>query len=102
MPPVQTRNIVVADSVTVLGDHAGGSVVVSGSHGGVVAALFAAAAGVDAVIFNDAAIGKEEAGIAGLHLLEQYGMAAAAVDYRSARIGDGEDSLASGVLSFVN
>src|SRR5262249_55255846 len=79
-----------------------GAIVVCGSHGGIVAGLFAAAGGVAGVVFNDAAVGKDEAGIAGLRLLEQYGIAAAAVDYRSARIGDGEDTRVSGVISFVN
>jgi hypothetical protein len=96
------RPIIVTDSVTLLSERAQGTVVVCGSHGGIVAGLFAAAGGVDGVVFNDAAVGKEEAGIAGLHLLEQYGIAAAAVDYRSARIGDGEDSRTSGVVSFIN
>jgi hypothetical protein len=97
-----TRHIIVTDSVTLLNERAEGAVVVCGSHGGVVAGLFAAAGGVGGVIFNDAAVGKEQAGIAGLYLVERYGIAAAAVDYRSARIGDGEDSRASGVISFIN
>jgi hypothetical protein len=96
------RQIIVTDSVTLLNDRAHGAIVVSGSHGGIVAGLFAAAGGVAGVVFNDAAVGKDEAGIAGLRLVEQYGIAAAAVDYRSARIGDGEDSRASGVISFIN
>jgi hypothetical protein len=100
--PASRREIIVIDSVTLLTDPAEGAVVVCGSHGGIVAGLFAAAGGVAGVVFNDAAVGKEEAGIAGLRLIEQYGIAAAAVDYRSARIGDGEDSHASGVISFIN
>ena len=100
--PAPARQIIVTDSVTLLTDRAEGAVVVCGSHGGIVAGLFAAAGGVAGVVFNDAAVGKEEAGIAGLRLVEQYGIAAAAVDYRSARIGDGEDSRASGVISFIN
>jgi len=96
------RPIIVTDSVTLLNEQAQGTVVICGSHGGIVAGLFAAAGGVDGVVFNDAAVGKEEAGIAGLRLVEQYGIAAVAVDYRSARIGDGEDSRASGVISFIN
>jgi hypothetical protein len=100
--PAAAREILVVDSVTLLTDRAQGAVVVCGSHGGIVAGLFAAAGGVTGVIFNDAAIGKEGAGIAGLSLLQQYGIAAAAVDYGSARIGDGEDTHTSGLISFVN
>ncbi|MGE5639546.1 MAG: hypothetical protein ACM30H_05575 [Clostridia bacterium] len=93
--------IVTADSVTEPGEVAG-RVLVAGSHGGRVAAHYAAVAGVRAVIFNDAGIGLDEAGILGLALLETIGMAAAAVDHRSARIGDGGDMLARGILSRVN
>jgi hypothetical protein len=102
MAPTRIRRIIVRDSVTLLDDQATGAVVVSGSHGGIVAAQFAAAAGVDGVLFNDAGIGKERAGIAGLQFVEQYGVAAATVDYRSARIGDGENCRAYGVISFAN
>jgi hypothetical protein len=93
--------IVTAESVTQLGEVAG-KVLVAGSHGGVVAAYYAAQAGVRAVIFNDAGIGKDEAGVAGLAALEAIGMAAAAVGHASARIGDGEDMLARGVISRAN
>jgi hypothetical protein len=102
MVPTRIRSIIVRDSVTLLDDQATGAVVVSGSHGGIVAAQFAAAAGVDGVLFNDAGVGKERAGIAGLQFVEQYGIAAAAVDHRSARIGDGEDCRTCGVISFAN
>src|SRR5579871_2694578 len=98
----QPSAVVITDSATLLDDRAVGSVAVCGSHGGIVAALFAAAAGVKGALFNDAAVGKEEAGIAGLGELESYGIAAAAVDYRTARIGDGDDCHRSGVISHVN
>ena len=95
-------DIVVADSVTALGVRHRGAVLVSGSHGGVIAAHYAIAAGVRAAIFNDAGIGLDDAGIAGLPLLEALGIAAAAVSHRTARIGDGHDTLASGIVSKVN
>jgi hypothetical protein len=93
--------IVTADSVTQLGDVAG-KVLVAGSHGGLVAAHYAAKAKVRAVILNDAGIGLDSAGIAGLALLDSIGMAAAAVDHASARIGGGADMLARGIVSTVN
>jgi hypothetical protein len=93
--------IVEADSVTQLGDVAG-AVLVAGSHGGVIAAYLGAKAAVHALILNDAGVGKDRAGIAGLVYLEELGMAAAAVDCMSARIGDGADMLARGVISHAN
>ncbi len=89
------------ESVTALSE-VDGKVLVAGSHGGLVAASYAAKALVHAVIFNDAGIGLDDAGVAGLRWLDAIGMAAAAADHRSARIGDGEDMLANGVITRVN
>ncbi len=93
--------VVAAESVTRLGDVAG-KVLVAGSHGGVIAAWYGAKAGAHALVLNDAGVGKDRAGIAGLAYLEAIGMAAAAVDCMSARIGDGADMLARGVISHAN
>jgi len=87
--------------VTRLEDVAG-EVLVAGSHAGVIAAWYGAKAGVHALVLNDAGVGKDRAGIAGLVYLEEIGMAAAAVDYMSARIGDGADMLARGVIGHAN
>jgi hypothetical protein len=92
----------VFDSATKLDDSARGAVVVCGSHGGMYPAWLAAAAGVRAVVLNDAGIGRHSAGIAGVAWLDGLGIAACAVDYRSARIGDGADTLAHGVITFAN
>jgi hypothetical protein len=94
--------IFVADSVTSLGREVGGSVVIAGSHCGVYAAYLAARAKVRAVILNDAGIGLDQAGIAGLAYLERIGIPAAAISHDSARIGDGADTAARGVLTHVN
>lgn len=93
--------IATAESVTRLDDVAG-KVLVAGSHGGIIAAYFGAKAGAHALILNDAGLGKDRAGIAGLFYLEEIGMAAAAVDCMSARIGDGADMLARGIVSHAN
>jgi len=92
----------VFDSATKLDASAAGAVVVCGSHGGMYPAWLAAAAGVRAVVLNDAGIGRHPAGISGVAWLAGLGIAACAVDYRSARIGDGADTLASGVVTFAN
>jgi hypothetical protein len=92
----------VLDSITQLDAAARGMVVVCGSHGALYPAWLAANARVRGVVFNDAALGKHSAGIAGVAWLAGLGIAACAVDYRSARIGDGADTLASGKVSMVN
>ena len=92
----------VVDSVTQLDASARGMVAVCGSHGGLYAAWLAARAGVRSVILNDAGIGRHSAGIAGVAWLGRLGIAACAIDYRSARIADGTDMMASGTVSTVN
>ncbi len=94
--------VVSATSVTKLDASHRDVVLVAGSHGGLYAAWLAARAGVRAVILNDAGIGFEEAGVAGLAMLGRIGIAAAAVDCMSARIGDGTDMLARGRISRAN
>jgi hypothetical protein len=96
------RVVLVADSVTELGTAARGAVLVAGSHGGRIAASYASKAGVHAVILNDAAVGKDDAGISGLAALEALGMAAAVVSAATARIGDGADTMARGVVGRAN
>ncbi|HEX7127063.1 MAG TPA: hypothetical protein VF406_14990 [Thermodesulfobacteriota bacterium] len=92
----------LVDSVTRLDEGYRGMVVVSGSHGGGYAAYIAALGGVRGVVFNDAGVGKEGAGVAGLGDLDALGIAAAAVDHRSARIGDAADAISNGRISHVN
>lgn len=53
-------------------------------------------------VFSDAGVGKDRAGVAGLELLEAFNIPAAAVDVNSARIGDADDTLESGVLAHCN
>ena len=96
------EGIHLASTVTRLGPECAGAVVVGGSHGGVYAGYLAARAGACAVILNDAGIGKDDAGIGSLACCDALGMAAATVSHASARIGDAEDTLSSGVLSRVN
>lgn len=89
-------------SVTQLDTRHRGKVVAAGSHGGLIAAYLATLAGVRAVILNDAGVGKDKAGIAGLNYLASLGMAAACVAHTTARIGDGADMLARGRISHAN
>jgi len=96
------EGVQVLDSATRLGPAARGAVAVCGSHGGVYPAWLAARAGLRAVVLNDAGIGRNSAGVAGLAWLDALGIPACAVDYRSARIGDGADTLEHGVVSIPN
>jgi uncharacterized protein YunC (DUF1805 family) len=94
--------MIIADSVTILPPDAAGAIVMAGSHCGVYVAHLAAKAGVRAVILNDAGVGRDRAGIKGLDNLGDLGIAAAAVSHNSARIGDGADMMARGVISHAN
>lgn len=95
-------DIVTADSVSTLSGFHRGKVLVAGSHGGIIAGIIAAEAGVLAVILNDAGVGKDNAGIASLALLEAIGMAAATVDRRSVTLGKADLALATGIISHAN
>jgi len=92
----------ILDSVTVFPADAHGRAALAASHGGVYAAYLAAKAGVKAVILCDAGVGRERAGIGGLPYLDALGVAAATIGHRSARIGDGADCFARGLVSHVN
>jgi hypothetical protein len=94
--------IVIADSITRVGPEAAGAVVVNASHGGVYAAYLAVKLHAAAAIFNDAGIGRDRAGIGGLDYLEEFGVAAATVGHDTARIGDGADMMAGGVVTYAN
>ena len=94
--------IVIADSITRVGPEAADAVVVNASHGGVYAAYLAAKLHAAAAIFNDAGVGRDRAGISGLDYLGQFGIAAAAVGHDTARIGDGADMMAHGIVTHAN
>jgi len=94
--------VYVADSATSFDRRHAQGVFVSGSHGGRTATLFALAAGARGALFNDAGIGKEDAGIGGLRVASRVHVAAATVDYRSARIGRGDETYYCGKISFRN
>jgi hypothetical protein len=95
-------DIRLVDSVTRLEADARGQVVVCGSHGGLYSAWLAATLGVRAIILNDAGVGRHSAGVAGVAWLAGLGIAACAVDHRSARIGDAADMMATGMVTMAN
>jgi hypothetical protein len=102
MPAPIPAPIIIADSITRIGPEAAGAVVVNASHGGVYAAYLAAKLHAIAAIFNDAGIGRDRAGIGGLDYLQDFGMPAATVGHKTARIGDGADMMAHGIITHAN
>jgi len=92
----------IVDSITQLGPQDAGCVAVSGSHGGISSARYAAAARPVLSVFNDAGVGKDQAGLAALPFLQAQGLAACTVAHHSARIGEAASTLADGVVSHVN
>lgn len=100
--PGTNRVVVMVDSVALAGERDAGGIVLTGSHGGKPSDGYAAKVGMQLVLFNDAGFGAEYAGIAALPLLEQKGIAAAAVSAFTARIGDGRSTYADGIISAAN
>jgi hypothetical protein len=102
LPVTQLAPVLIADSITRVGTDAAGAVVVNGSHGGIYAAYLAAKLRVAAAVFNDAGVGRDQAGIAGLDYLAGLAIPAAAVGQCTARIGDGSDMMARGSITYAN
>lgn len=99
---LKTNRLRVVDSITELRPEDAGCLAVSGSHGGISAARYALAARPLLSVFNDAGVGKDNAGVAALPFLELHGLAACSVAHSSARIGDAQSTLADGIISHVN
>lgn len=94
--------IVVLDSITHVVEAHRGSVLIAGSHCGDFCGWYALRSGLRGAVLSDAGVGLDNAGIRGLDRMNGAGMPAATVDYLSARIGDGHDMAARGIISFCN
>lgn len=99
LPYGNDGGVLLLDSIAEILPEDAGRLVVSGSHGGISAAQFAIAVPLRGCFLNDAGLGKDEAGIAGLALLSYP---AAAYSHMSARIGDAADAWANGQLTHIN
>lgn len=99
---IANGRILIVDSATKLGPDPRGKVVLAASHGGAYCGFLAARAELRGIVLHDAGIGKDGAGLGALAYLDALAIPAATVDYRSARIGDGDDLAAGGVISHVN
>lgn len=92
----------IIDSITELQPADAGCIALSGSHGGLSSARYAIAARPLLSVFNDAGVGLDEAGIAGLALMQDQGLAACTVSHMSARIGQADSTFGQGVVSHAN
>ncbi|MCW0236611.1 MAG: hypothetical protein OJJ21_23645 [Ferrovibrio sp.] len=99
LPNGNGGRVLLLDSIAEILPEDAGWLVVSGSHGGISAAQFAIAVPLCGCFFNDAGLGKDNAGIAGLVLLSYP---AATYSHASARIGDAADAWAAGMLTHIN
>ncbi len=99
---MSTSNVVTLPSCSNATAAHAGAVIVSGSYGGKYNAFNAAKWGIRGVIMNDAGVGADKAGIAGLPYLDQIGLPAATASAETCHIGDGEHILAHGIISHVN
>jgi len=93
------RKVILMDSISHVDAADAGHIVVSASHGGASSGEYASRHKLAAVFFNDAGVGKDNAGIAALGMLK---VPAGTVSHLSARIGDVEDMWQHGVLSHLN
>jgi hypothetical protein len=96
------HRIVAVDTIAHVKPEDGGQVIMTGSHGGISSGEYAGKVSIKAVFFNDAGIGKDEAGIASLPYLEKKGILAGAVSHHSAIIGNALETWHQGVISAVN
>lgn len=96
--------VVALDSASLIGDEDDGAIVITGSHGGLPSNSSGRALKANPVVavFNDAGLGKEDAGVARLPVLQQQGVPGVCVDANSARIGDARSTYETGVISVVN
>ena len=95
-------SVTVTDSITFLNENNVGDIAVCGSHGGVSAGEYAQKRRLKAVFFNDAGIGKNDAGVKSLATLSDAGILACTVDCMSAEIFNGQDMLDNGIISVCN
>ncbi|SEL46222.1 hypothetical protein SAMN05443999_105247 [Roseovarius azorensis] len=94
--------IILMDSITKLTPEDEGAMIVSASHGGSSSGEFALEVPVSVVFFNDAGVGRDNAGISALKMLQDHGVAAGTIAHDSGRIGDSQDMWEHGRISHLN
>jgi hypothetical protein len=96
------RGVWVMDSIAFGSPDLAGEAIVTGSHGGASAGEYALRFGVAVMVCNDAGCGKNDAGVAGINLVDGAGIVGIAVGHDTARIGDGLDAWENGVITHRN
>lgn len=94
--------IVIVDTSSEVDQSNNMDIIITGSHGGVNACEYMANLKIKGMVSNDAGIGKNEAGIAGMKALDKYDIPAVAVATMSAKIGNGTSTYEQGRLSATN
>jgi hypothetical protein len=97
-----SRRIVGMDTISHVAAEDAGQVVLCASHGGVSSGAYALQEPLGAVFFNDAGVGKDNAGIAALAMLQEAGVPAGTYRHDTARIGEVLDAWENGVVSHLN
>ena len=94
--------IIIVDTSSDVNEGNDNDIIVTGSHSGRNSGEHLSSLNIKGVIGNDAGMGKENAGIAGMKILEEHGTPAAAVSCMSARIGNGTSTYEQGKISAAN
>ena len=96
------RRVVAVDTIAHVKPEDEGQVIMAGSHGGISSGEYAGRVPIAAVFFNDAGIGKDEAGTASLPYLQKRGIVAGTVSHDTALIGNALETWNHGVISALN
>ena len=99
---INGHDVIVMDSISLIGAKDKDAVVISSSHGGAISAGFALRHPPFLVAFNDAGGGRNGAGFASLSLLDERKVAAVVIAHDSAAIGDSLDTWENGIVSRCN
>ncbi len=95
-------DVVALDSASQITSQDSGRIVVAGSNGGRESGRAAVLARCAAIVLNDAGIGKDRAGVAGLALADEQGIPGMTVSHESAEISDGLSTWRTGRISVAN
>lgn len=96
------KQLIVVDSAAEVSSKDSGSTIVDGSHSGENVGRKMVEIGAKGRIGNDAGIGLNNAGIAGIFIMATSGIPAASVDCGTAAIGVGMSTFEFGKISHIN